>query len=537
MGCGPLTAYRLPLTAYLLVAAPLAAQAPLAGRWDRFRGAHDAIHYAVTLVLPDTGASISADVTIRWRLGGPGPIRLELDSAMTLRAVAVDARPVRWRRPGDRIEIPVSGKPGSLVTTRIRYDGPPSDGLLLRGAGPTRTIFADNWPNRAHLWLASQDHPADKATVSWTIEAPTGFRVVANGKLVQVDKLPPNQIRWHFENPEPIPVYTMVVGMARFAVTELAPACAVRCVPVSLLSYPEDSAFAAGGPFRRAAEMVDFFATRIARFPYGELRHVESSTRFGGMENSTAIFYDEKAYRERRLREGVVAHETMHQWFGDAVTELDWHHIWLSEGFATYGEALWAEHLGGDSGLQATMQRFKEEILASPASSQPVLDSAEQKLFALLNTNSYQKGSWVLHSLRGLLGDTIFFRGLTEYYRTYEHKNALSSDFARVMGRVAGRDLGWYFRQALTQPGYPVLEVQSELEGGHLVLTLRQVQQREWGLYRIPNLEVRLDDRVLRVSLSGRVTRLTTHWAGSSPPARVKVDPEGWWLLKVSGER
>src|SRR5207247_1429547 len=83
-------------------------------------------------------------------------------------------------------------------------------------------------------------------------------------------------------------------------------------------------------------------------FPYEKLAHLESSTRFGGMENATAIFYADQPFRKRTMTDGVVAHETAHQWFGDAVTETEWSHLWLSEGFATYFAALWTRQSAGD---------------------------------------------------------------------------------------------------------------------------------------------------------------------------------------------
>ena len=511
------------------------AHAQLAGKWDGVELRHDALRYDIAITLPDSGSRIAVTVSTRWRLTGPGPLLLDLDAEMTVRGATVAGAAVTWRRIGDQVELPVQGAAGSEVTTTISYDGVPleGNGLLLRGAGASRTGFGDNWPNRAHLWIASHDHPSDKAAVGWSILAPAGYQVVANGKLVSVDRVPPSRTRWRFDNAEPIPVYTFVLGMARLAVTPLAPACAERCVPVSILSYPGDSAFAVNGPFRRASEMVAFFSRRIAPFPYAELRHVESSTRYGGMENSTAIFYDEKAWRERRTQESVVAHETMHQWFGDAVTEEDWHHVWLSESFATYGAHLWAQHADGDSALRVGMAAEREEILKSPVTESPILDSTITEKWRLLNTNTYQKGSWLLHSLRGLIGDSAFFGGLRAYYRSHEHRTALSSDFARVMSEHGGQDLTWFFRQGLLQPGYPVLEVGTELEGGHLVLTIRQVQKPAWGLYRIPNLEIRLDDRVLRADVHERLTRVVTHWEGAALPVRVEVDPNGWWLLDV----
>ena len=517
------------LTSYLSL---LTATAPLAAQ------RHDALHYNISLTLPATDSVFTARVETRWRLTGPGPIILDLDSALTITAATVDRRPVRWSRRGHTVVLPVTGVAGREVTTALSYEGVPRDGLIIRGSDTGRTIFADNWPDRARRWLASHDHPRDKASVSWGIRAPAGFAVLATGSLVGVDTLPEGGLRHRFRNPEPVPVYTMVVGMDILTTTPLSPLpCDTPCVPVTLWTRPEDTRRAIEGPFARAAEMVPAFERMFGPFPYRELRHVQSTTRFGGMENATAIFYNGSAIAEARMSESTVAHETAHQWFGDAVTQSSWHHVWLSEGFATYGAALWAEHTGGDSARTAYLREARDVILASPVVDRPIIDTAITDWMRLLNPNSYQKGAWVLHSLRGLVGDSAFFRGLRRYVRTHLHKNALSADFARIMGAAAGRDLSWYFRQALRQPGYPVLDLDAQVDGGHLVLTIRQVQKESWGLFRIPNLAVRLDDRTVVVDLRGEMTRMVTHWAGERPPQTVEVDPQGWWLVQVRGER
>lgn len=517
----PLTAHLLPLTL-----------------WAQPAPRHNALHYDIAITLGSTDSLLRARVGIRWRLTGARPVILDLDSAMTVTGATVDARPVRWRRRGNTIVLPVTGRVGREVTTTVTYAGVPRDGLVIRGTGAGRTIFADNWPDRARQWLASNDHPGDKASVAWQITAPAEYGVVATGSLTGVDTLPAGMLRRRFLNPEPVPVYTMVVGMATFTSTPLSPPpCDTRCVPVTLWTTPEDAQRGLDGPFRRAGEMVDVFAGLFGRFPYAELRHVQSTTRFGGMENATAIFYDTRAIHEGRLGEGTVAHETAHQWFGDAVTQADWHDIWLSEGFASYAAALWAEHVGGDSALSATMRSARDAVMSSTVVERPILDSAITDLMTLLNANNYQKGSWVLHTLRRLVGDEVFFRGIRRYVRTYEHGSALSNDFARIMGEAAGRDLTWYFRQALTQPGYPVLDVSTEVEGGHLVIAVRQVQKQAWGLFRIPNLEVTLDDRTITIDVQGALTRVATHWAGEGTPGAVSVDPKGKWLLEVRGEK
>jgi aminopeptidase N len=371
-----------PLTTYLSL---LTASAPLAAQ------RHDALHYEVALTLSDTDSVLRARVGIRWRLTGARPVVLDLDRALTVTSATVDARRVRWRRRGSTIVLPVTGRVSREVTTTVTSAGVPRDGLVIRGTGAGRTIFADNWPDRAYYWLASHDHPSDKASVTWRVEAPAHFGVVANGSLTGRDTLTGGMIRWRFRNPEPIPVHTMVVGVAEFEVLVLPPAaCATRCVPVTVLTITGDSRIA-GGPFRNATRMIDFFSERFGHFPYAELRHVQSTTRFGGMENATAIFYDTRAIHEGRLGEGTVAHETAHQWFGDAVTRSDWHDLWLSEGFASYGAALWAEHVGGDSALSATMRSARDAVMDSPVVERPIFDSAITNPTKLLNANNYQR--------------------------------------------------------------------------------------------------------------------------------------------------
>jgi aminopeptidase N len=507
-----------------------ALQDPLAVRADSVQPRHDALSYAVELTLPAEGKRISASVRTRWRVTGQEPIRIDLDTAFTIRRALVNGRAVAPERAGLPFLLAHGGAAGDTVETVLDYEGVPTDGLVIRDGPNGRTIFADNWPDRARRWLASQDHPSDQAPVSWRIDAPAGLTVVATGALQGIERGGGRTI-WRFGLAEPTPVHAMVVGAARFAITELGDGgCPAKCTPVSVYAYPADSAWAVDGPFRRAAGMVDVFGRLFGPFPYPVLRHVQSSTIYGGMENSTAIFYDEQGWAARRLSENTVAHETAHQWFGDAVSQADWHHLWLSEGFATYGGALWQEHVGGPVGLQAAMRGAATAVRRSSVRDRPIIDPAESRLMALLNDNNYPKGAWVLHSLRGLVGDSAFFRGIRRWVEQARHRGVLSRDFADLMREVSGQDLDWYFRQALTQPGYPVLEVATRHRGDSLDVTLRQVQPEAWGLYRIPSLELQVDRTTVRVPLTGREVTVVVPKEDAGP-AEVTVDPSGWWLL------
>jgi aminopeptidase N len=258
------------------------------------------------------------------------------------------------------------------------------------------------------------------------------------------------------------------------------------------------------------------------------------------MENSSAIFYAEKPYVERRMGEGVVRHETAHQWFGDAVTERDWPDIWLSEGFATYFDGVIGAALDGDSVLANRMRSNAEEYFKSGITDRPIVDSAyAADPIKLLNANSYPKGAWVLHMLRGLMGDSAFFRGLRTYYRTYRDSNATSADFQRVMEKAAKADYGWFFRQWLHQPGYPQLDVQWRYDAGarRVVVGITQRQKPEWGLFRIPALTLEFrgaDGATLRRDVAVASGRETVAYVNVPfTPADVRTDPDGKLLLRV----
>jgi len=330
----------------------------------------------------------------------------------------------------------------------------------------------------------------------------------------------------------------MVLGATTFSVSRHRPIVHGRdTIPITVWTYPEDSAFADSGPFRRATEIVETLERLVGPFPYEKLAHVESSTRYGGMENSTAIFYAEKPYVDRTMREGVVRHETSHQWFGDAVTEREWGHLWLSEGFASYFDLVVGAALHGDSVLSEGLARDARAYFDSKVQDRPLVDTAEHDPNKLLNENSYQKGAWVLHMLRGSVGDSAFFRGIREYYRVYRDSTALSSDFQRMMEQAAGRSLDPFFRQWLWQPGAPKLEVRWRYEAAeHRVrLDITQTQPEAWGTFRLPRLVIEA------VAATGTATRRVyavddrttiAYLELDAAPTAIRVDPDHRLLVQ-----
>ena len=131
----------------------------------------------------------------------------------------------------------------------------------------------------------------------------------------------------------------MVIGVSPFAVQEML---SKSGIPLSSWVYPQNSE-EGFFDYSIATRPLDFFESYIAPYPYSKLANVQSKTVYGGMENASCIFYHERTVTGKQDHEILITHEMAHQWFGDAVSELNWHHIWLSEGFATYLTDLYIE--------------------------------------------------------------------------------------------------------------------------------------------------------------------------------------------------
>ena len=536
--------------ALLLAATPLAAQ---------LRPFH-VVNYDFSLDLPESGRSIHglAELTVARRSRGDTLVLDLLD--LTVSHVWLADAPTAFTQDAKQVRILVGGSSDTLRIV-VEYAGVPKDGLIIGtdSAGRWRA-FGDNWPDRARHWIPSIDHPSDKATVTWTVRANADRVVVANGQRVEGATTFPAQLgepkgadgtsahavpraitRWR--EAQPIPVYLMTIAAAPLVRYDLGQtACGLsaigRCVEQMVYVAPEQRG-AMPGQFARAGDMVEFFARLIAPFPYGKLAHLQSSTQFGGMENASAIFYADGPFRGRGTDAGTIAHETAHQWFGDAVTEREWGHVWLSEGFATYFEQLWTRHAFGDSAFRRELAATRSEILRDNAvASRPVIDTEQVNLLALLNANSYQKGGWVLHMLRTMVGDSAFFRGIRDYWTSHRHATALTDDLMAALEKSSGRTLGWFFDQWLRRPGYASLTMAWRYDAAQRRVVLDVTQGERFAPYRLP-LTIAVTDaggtvRTVKFEIPAQHTvTLTLPFDLADAPRRLAYDPDVELLAEI----
>lgn len=487
--------------------------------------APDVAHYRFELDLNDSNDIIkgSTQIDLAKELV---QFYLNLKSSMRVDSVTAAGKTLPFSHHNDTLYV--SGRAG-IKTVTVYYQGKPENGLIIsKNKFGRRTFFADNWPNRAQYWLPVHDVPADKASFEFVVTAPAHYDVISNGKLVAEEVMSAGTKRTHWSESIPLSTKIMVIGVARFArkTFEDSP----RGIPVSAWIYPEDST-KGFYDYAVAPDMVRFYSEMIAPFPFEKLANVQSTTMFGGMENASAIFYDEKAITGKRTSESTVAHEIVHQWFGDMASEKSFAHLWLSEGFATYLTHLYHLHKEGEAVFQKRLRADRDRIIAFASTNKaPVVDTTSN-LMSLLNANSYQKGGWVLHMLRMELGDDMFYDVIRKYYAAYAGGNADTRDFQAIAGQVAGRDLSWFFDQWLYRGGVPhiSLEWKPTINGARMI-----VKQHHDVLYRLPlDVEIVTADgrsQVKRLLLQSRETEMEV--ATGAKVVKIAADPETALLFK-----
>ena len=427
----------------------------------------DIQHYVFRIVLSDNTDEIKCEATVEvlYLRDGEEFLRLDLVKAsaalankgMTVTMVQADGKQLTYAHENNelRIRLESPSQKNQKVKYTIAYSGVPATGLkIANNKYGDRTFFSDNWPDKGRNWLPVIDHPYDKASCEFVVTAPAHYQVVSNGlKVEETDGV--NGMRTtHWRQSVPIASWLYVLGVARFAMQQVD---IFDHKSIETWVYYQDREAGFYDFALPTKQVLEFYTKMVGSFVYEKLANIQSNSVSGGMEAASAILYSENSVvgdRNERWR-NVVIHEIAHQWFGNAVTEYDWDDVWLSEGFATYFTLLFIEDAYGHDAFMNGLASSKKTVNAF-AEKQPayrIVHDNLQDMDKVTSSHTYQKGSWILHMLRGLMGDEKFWKGIQVYYGKFKNVNATTADFRREMEAASGIDLGFFFDQWLYKPG------------------------------------------------------------------------------------
>lgn len=543
---------RLTAVAMLLLP-PLTVQAARRPAVDPYprNPAIDAVHYAFAITLHDTTDAIDGVLTADFRITAPGVTALRLDlvsvsdslggKGMVVRQVTLDGAPVTAPHRGDVLLVPLATAPvvGQRLRLVVHYGGVPASGLRIgTNRHGDRTFFSDNWPTRARHWLPTIDHPSDKATSEFVVTAPSHYQVVSNGRQVEVTDLPGGRRRTHWRNGVPISPWLYVLGVARFAMQTVD---TFEGKPIETWVFPQDREAGFGDFASPSKQVLAFYSDYVGPFAYERLANIQATSVSGGMESASAILYNERSVtgtRSERWR-NVVIHEIAHQWFGNAVTESTWDDVWLSEGFATYFTLLFIEHAYGRDEFLRGLEASRRSVLdfAAKHPGYTIVHRDLRRMEDVTTSQTYQKGSWTLHMLRGVVGSAAFQAGIRLYYQRHMNGTASTADFRRAMEEASGQPLGWFFDQFLYRPGHLRLAAAWRYDAAAKEVELSLTQDPMDGRAITMPMEVAIHDgtgapTLHTIRLTDRVQRVRL--PAPAAPERVVLDPQRWVLMEAT---
>lgn len=444
--------------------------------------------------------------------------------------------PATYDYDGEILRIDLQDVPdGGVTRLRATYRVTPRRGLyftapdVARPDRPTQ-VWSQCQDQDASCWFPCQDHPGQRMTTSMSVVTPRGWFALSNGVLGERGDVDGGtRFRWTQSVPHPAYLVTLVAGEFDEAHAEVGGLPVDYYVPKGFGDRIERS-------LGRTPEMIRLFAERLGTpFPWAKYAQVVvADFIFGGMENTSATTLFERALLDERAAidvdmDALVAHELAHQWFGDLVTCREWTHAWLNEGFATYMEHVWKEHVEGRDAYLYNLEMDLELYLAEHADryGRPIVERHWASPTDIFDRHLYQKGGLFLHVLRETLGDVAFWRGVTFYLERHRNGSVETRDLLRALEDATGRSLEETFHQWVERAGHPELEVSTDNgdEAVRVTITQKQGDDRLFHL-TIPVI-VTTDEGAIRHELEiRRKSETFVLPTGGRRARRVVVDPD-----------
>ncbi|NIM89756.1 MAG: hypothetical protein GTO17_02285 [Candidatus Aminicenantes bacterium] len=418
----------------------------------------------------------------------------------------------------------------------IAYQGYPESGLNFSVHQNQPIVWSLDEPVGAREWFPCYDHPSDKATAEMSITVPDGLIVASNGTLMGVTDNLDGTVTYTWQEGYPVSTYLLSIAATNYEVFSDYYSSGMDSMEVLYYVYPEHLLLAQED-FSVTVPMIEFYSQVFGEYPF--LREKYGMAEVEGraaMEHQTCTSYPSLAITGDHQYDWLIAHELAHQWWGDLVTLAEWADIWLNEGFATYSDALWWEHLYDSEGLQSRMADFKEEYFEEhPGPEHPIYDPPEEHLFCEIE---YEKAAWVLHMLRFVVGEEAFWQILKTYAQDFAYANATTDDFRNVCEQIYGADLGWFFNQWIFEAGYPAYEFGWVALGQSRVrVVIRQVQE-DFPLFRMPvELQFNFPSGTVKEIVWVDEKNNTFDFHFLEKPDQVLFDPEAWILCELEDYR
>lgn len=505
-------------------------------------------------IFPET-QSIRSTLTLHASIVQPTEfIVLDLDTLLSVDSVYSigPSQPVKFVRRGWKIWIALGTtyQPGTTVTLTVAYGGKPRTAIRPPWVGGfvwSKTADGQPWigvacqNDGADVWWPCKDHPSDEPdSVRIHVTVPQPLTCASNGRLRGISENGNGTRTFHWFVSTPINNYGLSINIAPYKTIEGNYTSVFgENIPVTYWVLPEN--YEKGKIlFTQILDHLRFHEELLGPYPFRADKYGVAETPYLGMEHQTIIAYGNNYKNNDWGFDFLHHHELSHEWWGNLVTAVDWTDIWLHEGFGAYMQQLYVEKLHGAKAYRQSMSVSRPKIRnAKPVAERRARSLAESYLVAPdyieSDGDNYNKGTWILQSMRYLIGDKDFFTSLRRM--TYpdpamekvtdgrQCRFASTDDYLATVESITGKDLDWFFDVYLRQEKLPKLI--SRLDKNKLSL----VWETPNGLPFPMPVTVQIGNELKRVDMSkGR--------AEIQIPKNIKpaIDPDRWILMDQTSE-
>jgi aminopeptidase N len=334
-------------------------------------------------------------------------------------------------------------KAGTEVEVVVEYGGTTTrprdiEGFLYGWVTTRDGAMVVGEPEGTMTWYPVSDHPTDKATYSFQITVPEGKVAVANGLPAGDPVTDDGWTTWSWDATDPMASYLATASVGDFDQRPTGySASGVPILDFVDTDLTPGNLATTDASLAQQPAMIDFFESRFGAYPFEAFGSSVDDDSVGyALETQTRPVYS------RVAREGTVAHELAHQWFGNAVSPERWRDIWLNEGWATYLSWMWEEESGGSTAQES----YDNWYAPARSPSYWAFQIGDPGPDGLFNGQVYDRGAATLHALRVEIGDDAFFEGARLWLERYDDATGTTDDFQAVFEEVSGEDLDDFFR-------------------------------------------------------------------------------------------
>lgn len=465
---------------------------------------------------------------------------IELDAVdMDIIGVKSEGLDLDYKYDGEKIIIVLDKalKRDESKTIAIKYSAKPKLGLYFilpdkNHPDVVPQVWSQGEPEDNRYWIPIYDYPNNKATVELILKVPKEFTALGNGELVDVQE----EGKWktfHWSLNHPISPYLIAIAIGIFDKMEDS----VDGLPLYYY-VPKGRLDDVKRSFSRTPDIIRFYNRYFGvKYPYPQYTQVcVSEFIAGGMENTTITIltdrtlHDEKAHIDFES-EPLVAHEAVHQWFGDLITMKDWGHLWINESFATYLQSVYTRHWKGDDEFIYELIKDLDRYLNEYGSrySRPIVVRVYKYPNELFDAHSYPKGALVLHTLKEYIGEDKFRMAIKFFLERFKYSNADTEDLRKVFEAVADEDLEWFFDQYVYNAGHPVLEVSYKWDPDkqNLQIKFKQKQPDDcFEIYKFPlEFEITTEKETIKKKIWIVEKEQTLYIPLDAKPRYLQIDP------------